>query len=177
MRAATKPANKEIVSPTRPQRKRAGSSREASRPYRQRDWRITTGAGATGTRGGARPHSWNSVATNKRARSAQSCCGLHISRQRTATTGAATPSTAAIGSGWALPLRRRRPWGLQNDRQFCGKLRQPLGQRGKNFALPVGARATPFADLGERASAAGAILRARIEGADFDARRLRKVDH
>ena len=43
--------------------------------------------------------------------------------------------------------------------------------------LPVGARTTPLGNFGERASATGAMARARIERADFDARRFRAAGH
>jgi len=77
------------------------------------------------------------------------------------------PTTAA-----AAAARRSR-----HDRLASGKPRHPLRQQGKYRALPFGGRAALFADLGDRATAAGAKPRACIERADRNTGRLRRVDH
>ena len=67
-------------------------------------------------------------------------------------------------------------WRSRNERQSSGKQHHPLWQCSENLAL-VGARTTPFGDLGERSTTASAMARARIERADFDARRFRSVGY
>ena len=74
-------------------------------------------------------------------------------------------------------MAKAAAWRSQNERQSSGKLRHPLRQRNENLALTVSARATPFGDLGERSTAAGAMACARIERADVDARRFRITGH
>ena len=66
---------------------------------------------------------------------------------------------------------------FQHDRLSGGDLRHPLRQQGKYRALPFGSRAAPFADLGDGATAARAKPCARIERADRNAWRFRRLDH
>ena len=138
---------------------------------------VTGGASSTGTRDIARPSSQEQCHHQEARAICAPGCDFHPHRQRSAHNRA----DGTVNSGDQLWLgiapAKAAAGRSRNDRQSSGKLRHPLRQRRENVALPVGARTTPFGDLGQRASAAGAMARTRIERADVDARRFRCVDN
>ena len=116
---------------------------------------VTAGASSTAMRGIARPSSQEQCHYQEARVICRRAATLTPIACDPPTTGRTAPSTAAISSGW-IALAKTAPGRSQNDQQSSGKPRHPLRQRSEKIAFPVGARTTPFDDLAERATAAGA---------------------
>ena len=162
--------------PGRTRRRRAGSWREWFWHYRQRgqpchgrgQFNRHTRLRRTAPPAPRRPD-WRAICTPG--------CALFNHRQRFALTGTAASTSGGVRLRRGIHPTKTAAGRSRNERQSSGKLRHPLRQCGENLSLTVGARAAPFGDVGERSTTAGAMACARIERADLNARRFRRLGH